>query len=152
MVGLFLFVPVWWFHFPLYGFLPFQTPSFGIFNPLFFRDLLPWLHATSQSCLLPQNLLASLFAFSAPSSSRFAHAKPINGVTTRFLVGNPQYGSFDIRKGKIFRTDPPGANHFWAIEQVRTEAQCGFFAFSADSLSRLFCHVCIYSYLCTIIS
>lgn len=68
------------------------------------------------------------------------------------LVGNPQYGSFDICKGKIFRTDPPGANHFWAIEQVWAEAQCGFFAFSADSLSRLFCHVCIYSYLCTIIS
>lgn len=94
------------------AFCPFKCPLLAFPTLCFFGILLPWLHPTSQSSLLPQNLLPSLFAFSAPSSSRFAHAKPINRVTTRFLVGNPQYGSFDICKGKIFRTDPPGANHF----------------------------------------
>lgn len=133
------------------AFCPFKRPLLAISSLCFYgisslgcmdKPIKP---SFAKSVCITFPIFRTLFLAFCP---RQAHKWTCNTL----FSGSPPSCSFNTSLGKIIRTDQPSANRFWAIEQVRAEAQCGFFAFSADSLSRLFCHVCIYSYLCTIIS
>lgn len=69
------------------------------------------LKDAEQGCIadtltLPQNLLASLFPFSAPSSSRFAHAKHIKGPLPPFLRTSRQGLSGEGEDEKFFPLSP----------------------------------------------